>query len=147
MAVLVEAISLIIRRDAIERSYPGGWDAFANPYRASGVFCYDSEIARTGFMNPLDVTDYGKHLQAKGLVFRDENGAAVDFVVIDQLTGPTTPCPWIEVIRCQVPGGIVSAARLKGSKVDKLSLPSAWNFDKSMSKNFVFIPTAKQETK
>lgn len=93
MAVLVEAISVIVRREAIERKIAGGWDAFrkAVPNR---TLCADEEIARVGFMSPSDTQLYIETLVGLGLRFLAD-GEAVDIAVVDQLGGPTVKCRWL----------------------------------------------------
>ncbi len=54
MAVLAEAISVIVRVHAIRSRYPGGWAAFLNAVPNRTLAC-DNEIARIGFMAPGDV--------------------------------------------------------------------------------------------
>jgi hypothetical protein len=53
MAVLVEALSVVVRRSAIEERYPGGLEA----YRAifPHTFCMDDHLTRVGFMRQRDV--------------------------------------------------------------------------------------------
>ncbi len=62
MAVLVEAISIIIRRTAIDKKYPGGWDAFVKN-APNQTLCADKKIARLGFMSPFDVESFIKGLE------------------------------------------------------------------------------------
>jgi hypothetical protein len=54
MAVLVEAISVVVRRDAIDRSYEGGWVAFVSSV-PNATLCTDDQLARVGFMDPKAV--------------------------------------------------------------------------------------------
>ena len=61
MAVLVEALSVIVRRDAIVRKYRGGWQEFLQ-HVPNNTFCTDDELARVGFMHPKDVEAYVTHL-------------------------------------------------------------------------------------
>ena len=61
MAVLVEGISVIIRRRVIEEKFPGGWDAFVEDV-PNETLCADDELARVGFMSPDDVKAYCKKL-------------------------------------------------------------------------------------
>jgi len=53
MAVLVEAISVIVRRDAINRSYDGGWAGFLS-HVPNNTLCADHELARVGFSGDRD---------------------------------------------------------------------------------------------
>jgi hypothetical protein len=61
MAVFCEFISVIIRRDSIDKYYPGGWSNFAM-FGGSGFMCCDGEIVNIGFMNPHDTHMYIKVL-------------------------------------------------------------------------------------
>src|SRR5262245_8919352 len=95
MAILVEAISVIVLRSRLESLYPGGWAGFVADC-PNGTFCADSQIARVGFMSPADVQLWVDRLVATGLVFiRD--GVAVDIAIVDQVGGTTVDCPWLEV--------------------------------------------------
>src|ERR1039458_7210552 len=97
MAVLVEAISVIVRRDSIEQKLSGGWNAFEQSV-PNATLCDDGVLARVGFMDPRDVGRYIDWLEENGLVFFRE-GKTVDIAVVDQLSGPTAPCEWLEVGR------------------------------------------------
>ena len=140
MAVLVEAISVIVLREAIARRYDGGWPGFVAD-AVNGTLCADSEIARLGFMHPQDVGSYVAHLERHGFAFLGPTGAAVDIVVVDQREGPTTPCPWIEFFHQELPnGGKVAAARLLSSQENRLFCPEGWTFEHSLSREHSFIP-------
>jgi len=65
MAVLVEAISVIVRRKAIDHSYPGGWDAFVAEV-PNKTLCADDQLARVGFMTPQDVQNFIRALGDRG---------------------------------------------------------------------------------
>lgn len=156
MAVLLEGISVVVRRDSVARKCPGGWDGFlhAVPNR---TLCYDDQIARVGFMVPPDVGKFIKSLEKLNLTFLDHR-KAVDFAVVDQLTGPTTRCDWLQFAR--VPygnnGGMISACwffdgdtaipgvHLYGKPIKRagsrgfavplqISMPQGWKFDGSIS--------------
>ena len=58
MAFLVEAISVIVRCDAIERAYETGWDGFLEDV-PNRTLCADPELARVGFMHPDNVQFIG----------------------------------------------------------------------------------------
>lgn len=146
MAVLAEAISVIVRRDAIDRRYPGGWGRFLRdvPNRS---MCTDGELVRVGFMHPQDASGYASGLQGSGLAYLPEQGV-LDFLVVDQQTGPAVPCGWIEFAELPfAPGGPeakVSACwlfeeprmtvgiHLSGRSFD-LAVPRSWEYDGSIS--------------
>ena len=139
MAVLIEALSVVVRRETIGQRYEGGWPGFVAD-AVNNTLCADSEIARVGFMHPNNVGTFIQRLNVHGLVFLDAAKAAIDIVVIDQRKGPTTSCAWIEFFRHEVPGGTVSAARLAGSQEKGLFCPDGWSFEHSLSREFQFYP-------
>jgi CheY-like chemotaxis protein len=149
MAVLVEGISVIIRRDAIESKYRGGWRAFIDDVPNS-TLCVDDDIARIGFMGPPDVEAFVKHIERKGLQFLD-GGKPVDLAIADQERGLTTECDWLEfgklgfqdggkVSACWFFDGprIVAGVHLRGSSMN-LATPTDWEFEGSLSQKFGFV--------
>lgn len=170
MAVLIEAISVVIRRDAIERSVPEGWTGFLKVVPNS-TLCTDGELARVGFMSPDTVGEFIHELEQLNLRFLEE-GSFVDIAVVDQQKGPTTTCEWLEFGRLPVDGGEVSAcwlfegSRLAGAQgihfkpgpntdlalkeeggqtrfshfTTKLVVPNHWTYEHSLSKEFERIP-------
>lgn len=150
MAVLVEAISVVVRREPIDRSFVGGWPAFVSCV-PNATLCTDSQLARVGFMDPNAVEGFVQKLQSGGLVFRRAD-KCVDIVVVDQHRGPTTPCEWLEFARIPFDktGGKValcwlfegprrgSGIHLPGRKMD-FATPEGWTFEESLSTEFSFV--------
>jgi hypothetical protein len=151
MAVLVEAISVVVRRDSIDRSFVGGWDAFAACV-PNATLCADTQLARVGFMDPSAVGKFVEGLQAAGLVFL-QAGKCTDIVVVDQQRGPTMPCEWLEF--AHIPFGksggklaacwlfegprVAAGVHFPGKSID-LATPNGWTFDGSISERFSFVP-------
>ena len=145
MAVLIEAISVIVRLEAVAQRYPGGTAKFisASPNR---TLCADSELARIGFMHPDDVGAFVRGLEKLGLVFVNQQNIAVDIAVVDQRQGLTAPCPWLELFQTQLPGGgTVTAVRLAGSQDKMLSCPAGWQYERSLSAQFKYYPGRQSE--
>ena len=110
MAVLCEAISVIVRRYSIDRYYEGGWSAFVHDLPHQKM-CTDEELVSVGFWDPASVETYIRGLESKGLQFDpkkhmfavfDQSRAINDIAVIDQRDGLTRPCEWIEQMRSEV---------------------------------------------
>lgn len=138
MAVLVEAISVIIKRSSIEREFCEDWDEFVKFIR-NKTLCADDEIARVGFMTPEDAKDFIERLESKGLKFL-ENGKAVDIAVADQINGITTSCDWLEFGNIELEGRYkVAACRLVGSSLITILTPDGWEYENSLSKNMGYI--------
>ena len=49
MAVLVEGFSVIVRKEALERNFPGGLDAYQSQL-PNGTYCADEQLCRVAFM-------------------------------------------------------------------------------------------------
>ncbi len=153
MAVLVEAISVIVRRDSLEQRTTGGWNAFLSII-PNNTLCADDEIARIGFLTPADVEAFTNMLKDMGLTFTDDRGA-VDFAVVDQQRGPTTTCDWLEFghLPFGESGGKVAACwlftapriahglHMKSTSM-QLATPAGWQFEGSLSQKFRFVPSS-----
>ena len=141
MAVFVEAISVIIKRDAIENSFPGGWEGFVGD-APNKTLCADAEIARIGFMDGKDMEVYISRLVEFGLIHL-QKGKAQDIVIIDQQQGPSSECEWIEFGHIPLDDEgtqVVAACRFKGSTSQDLIFPDGWEYDRSLSKSLTYVP-------
>ena len=155
MAVLVEAVSVIVRRDAIDRAYEGGWNAFVSAV-PNATLCSDGEIARVGFTSTDEVESFVRLLEYRGLTFR-QGGQAKDIAIVDQHRGPTTRCEWLDfgridygadgrkVSACWLSEGprIAAGIHMRGASMP-LATPSGWTFQGSLSDRFTFVPAANE---
>ena len=124
MAVLIEAISVVVRRDAIQRCFPGGWEEFSRT-PPNQTYCTDHSLARIGFMNPADVGAYVTMLERNGLTFQDA-GQSVDLAVVDQRHGPTVPARWLTMGKVEIEGHDVSIAWLGEEYDGGVAVPCGW---------------------
>ena len=140
MAVLIEAISVVIRADALVKKFPGGWEAFKFIV-PNKTLCADDEIVRVGFMNPKDVEFFINKLESAGLEFIRE-GDAIEIAVADQMHGLTSKCKWLEFGHVNIGGTdqSVAACRLAGSNIMQVVFPPDWKYEGSLSSNFSFTP-------
>jgi hypothetical protein len=122
VAVFVEFISVIVRRDAIDERYTGGWDSFVEDV-PNRTLCADGSLARVGFMSPTDTKIYVDGLERKGLTYL-RDGKAVDLVVVDELRGPMVDCDWIEYGQVALDGDrSVTACRMHGEDEPHVIFP------------------------
>jgi hypothetical protein len=140
MAVLVEGISVIIRRSKIEEVM--SWDEFQSLV-PNATLCADDEIARVGFMGPADTKAFMQTLEAKGLRYLCD-GKAKDITVVDQQEGLMTPTPWLEVGHIELNGNRIAAARLKDSNLKTVLTPHGWEYEGSLTQSFSFLPLRKE---
>lgn len=104
------------------------------------MFCMDADLARIGFMSPLDVKDYIGHLEACGLVHL-ENGRPIDIAVVDMRSGPVAACDWLGFRKATIAAGqSVAVCDMAGSaEVDDVSVPAGWTFERSLSHESQFV--------
>jgi Tetratricopeptide repeat len=133
MSVLAEALSVIVRRDAVEAIYPGGVDGLLRDC-PNDTFCADAHLARIGFMSPHDVQAFVGALEAAGLSFTTTG--PTDICLVDQLSGPTFACDWVCFERH--PAGY-SLCWLCDQPPGELSAPVGWSAEQSRS--MVFLET------
>lgn len=146
MAVLVEAISVVVRADRLLEAYGGNWDSFVRDV-PNATLCADGKVARIGFMSPDDTRAFVELLERKGLKYLRE-GKAVDLVVVDQMRGPLVVCEWIECGHVLLGGDKntrVAACRLQGDAETRLITPEGWTFDLSLSRSFGFAPSGEAD--
>jgi hypothetical protein len=139
MAVLLEAISVIIRIDALHKLYPGGWEAFRNA-APNQTLCADSKLARIGFMSPVDVESFVKGLEKCGLIYMD-SGVCKDIVVADQQQGFSIPCDWAQCGSVSIEGNDIKACQSVDDDLSQLMTPDGWQFEGSLSQTHAFAPT------
>ena len=141
MAVLVEGLSVIVRRDVIASRYPGGWEGFVRDV-PNRTLCADGDVARVGFMTRDDVERFIARLDRHGFRFIVD-GQAIDVAVADQVTGPTSRCEWFTFGRGDLePGQFVAGAGFAGSTEQRLFVPDGWKYEGSLSHKY-FVPTGE----
>jgi hypothetical protein len=134
MAVLIEALNVVVLRDVLRLRYPGGEDAF---FRAcpNDTLCVDDYLARVGFMHPDDVGQFCDQLEAVHFKPMDNYDRFLDLAVVDQMTGPTRHCPWLDAAR-HVDG--FSFAWKGGTEPGWLSTPRGWTVEQSRSMKLAY---------
>jgi hypothetical protein len=138
MGVLIEGISVVVRRDAIAGKFPGGLAGYQTDC-PNASFCADEELTRVGFMSPYDVQRWVTALGQYGITFVHEN-RCVDLSVVDQVHGPTALCDWLEFGR-QPEGYLV--AWLKGTIPHEVAVPLGWQPESSLSTSGRYVPSEK----
>lgn len=136
MAVLIEAISVVVRTDAVLAKFSGGWEAFKAQV-PNRTLCADKELARVGFLEPADMAEFVAALERGGLV-HVADGQAVDFVVADQRQGLSAPCAWANFGHMHFggdPAKRIAACRFAGSTNTQLVAPPGWTYEDSLSRN------------
>ena len=133
MPVLIEALSVVIKRSSIDEKYVGGWPALEEQV-PNNTLCYDDEIVRVGFMMPDDAKAFMRQLQVNGLALL-KDGKAVDFVGVHQIEGLMATCDWLEFLHTDLTesGSRVAICRLVGTSIWAVVAPPNWEYEGSLS--------------
>lgn len=132
MSVLIEALTLVVPKQVLDVSYPGGTDAYLqallgleNPPR---FVCHgDAHLVNVSFYDPEHLEPATALLESCGLVVVDD-GKFVEMAYVDQRFGPTMPCPWLEwVTRSE---GFTVAWK-SGTEPGDMAAPEDWTAEQS----------------
>ena len=80
MTILIEAISIVVRCDSLERLGPDGMDRFYSSI-PNQTFYSDGSLARVGFMDEQDALGFISVLESLGLVHL-QGDESVDFAIV-----------------------------------------------------------------
>ncbi len=145
MAVLIEAISVIFRKERIEENFPGGWTGFLDEAPNRTLFS-DCEIGCIGFMHPDDVHKYVFYLESFGLDF-DIGGQTKDIAVADQIRGFTIPSPWLSFGELDKDGNAVKASWLASGEPGFVFTRRGWQYEGSLSQKSGFVASEDVDDK
>lgn len=118
MAILIEGLTVVIRKAALDQKFNGGAKRFETGM-AEDIHCSDADLFCLHLSSPEEVGALIGWCEDQNLTFMRE-GKCIDIVVIDQRTGVTTNCDWIECTQ-------VSLDNLAANK--KIAI--AWLFESS----------------
>lgn len=142
MAVLIEALSVVIRLETVADKYPGGVEQYIEDC-PNNTLCLDDDLVRVGFMTGHDLFDFIRSLERIG--FKHMEGDEFDEIaVVDQHDGIVKPCDWLEYLNLVIfEGDIrVSICKIKGSAIDSIAFPAGWNYKNSLSKKSIALDPA-----
>ena len=138
MAILVEVYTVILKISTIEEKYPGGMNGFVKD--ANATIRFDEEIAGIEFMVPEDVMSFIRRLQSYGMKYL-EDGKFIEVALADQMRGLLAHCEWLQFGHSTIKKNIkVPTCRLVGSKFEKVAVYGGWHYERSLSRQFGFVP-------
>jgi len=91
MAVLVEMISVVIRKSSIKKNLSSEHYLNLMDYALYNPSCMDDEVLCIHMNRPILTGEFVDFSKKCNLDWGD------DFIIIDQDNGPTTACEWIQV--------------------------------------------------
>jgi hypothetical protein len=127
MAVLIECLTLVVRKFDLDVRYPGGTDTFLNaclevPEPPRFICNLDEHLVNLSFYSPEHLEPCWQLLVDNGFTDVEDN-RFLDMAYIDQHHGPTMPCDWLEWRRHQ--DGF-TLAWLAGTEPGDMAAPEEW---------------------
>jgi len=114
MSVIVEAVSVVIKRNSIRTKFPGGWSLFQSILYSRYSMCADSSLASVNFLAAKDAYTYTKFLGEIGFVYLQ------DFAIADQTQGLKDSCDWCYITNFEIDNNAVTGCKLEGCGETKL---------------------------
>ncbi len=134
MAVVTDALSVLVTVENLDEIYPGGLNGYIRDVPNS-TFCSDGLLTRVGFMTPVDVQIFTERLMAAGLRFQAAEDSHVG--IVDQITGATYYWEWFETT---VISGGIRLARVTGDDQEWIATPDSWTPEESLDLAQGFVP-------
>ena len=146
MAVLVEMISVIIKRGSIENVLSSTQYMELLDYVLQNPSCMDEDVLCIHMQSPMLTSSFVDFSKECNLNW------GKDFIVVDQNDGPTTKCEWIQHTTVGADEPMAIAVFFDGPKdfgdglyiKDKdnfgVAVPRDWKYDGSMSQGHKIIP-------
>ena len=128
MAILVEGFSVVVRKEALQRNFPGGLDAYQRQL-PNQTYCHDEKLCRVGFMTRVEAMAHASQLVSSGLRGPIE-GPSPELAIVCAKSGHLIPCEWLvlQVCWCQSYEQQVGVmvAKLPGEDVTQFAAPAGW---------------------
>jgi tetratricopeptide (TPR) repeat protein len=124
MSVVVEAFTLVSRRETIERAYPGGAFGFRLDFPDS--FAADEHLLRMGSTDPSQVRVTVDRLQELGVQYASRY-EYLEMAVVLQGVGTSAGCSWLRFERRDD----CSVCWLEGEEEGTLATPPGWTPERS----------------
>jgi len=99
MSIFIESLTVVVRRLTLDVSWSGGSDAYLSTALSAdslaSLVCTDDVLTAVSFASAVGCEVWLDRLADCGIVHLGDE-RSVDIVCIDELSGPSTPCDWIE---------------------------------------------------
>lgn len=139
MTILIEAISIVVRCDSLERLAPEGIDYFYSSI-PNQTFYSDGSLARVGFMDEQDALSFISFLESLGLVHL-QGEESIDFAIVLQGQNDSSKCEWLERFQIDYQGTLLEVAAFVDSEGDvhlgeepgDFVAPDGWSLDDAIT--------------
>ena len=133
MSVLIEGFCVVIRKESLEASHPGGLAGFIVRTRKNSAehryICMDEHLVCLSYFSPDAAERAIVPLVNAGMI-DIEDDEFIDIAIVDQRYGPTLLCRWLSWKRN--PADLTSAW-LAGELPGGLTIPDGWTPDRALN--------------
>jgi hypothetical protein len=101
MPVLIEGVTVLIKRGALFDTYKGGYDQFIYDLQDQSALAVSNDLVRISFEDHASARAYQKLLVERGLkvaLINENEPARIDAVLIDQVFGASMTIFWLNYI-------------------------------------------------
>lgn len=141
MTILIEAISVVVRCDSLERLGPEASDHFYSSI-PNQTYYSDARLARVGFMDEHDALGFIAFLKSLGLVHLQDDESH-DFAIVLQGQRDSSRCDWLERFEIDYQGTLLEVAAFVdsegnvhlGEEPGEFVRPYGWSLDAAIFYN------------
>ena len=139
MPVLIEGISVILKKGAIHERYEGGYGRFIFDIQDQGSLCVSNQLVRVGFETHELARQYLQLLVTRGLkimLLNEENPNNTDAMLVDQVFGPSFRVYWLDFIHLDTNPDVkknkkIKKGQLKGNTFESITIAATdWEVEK-----------------
>jgi len=139
MPVLIEGVSVLLKKGAIHERYVGGYGRFIFDIQDQGGLCVSDQLVRVGFDTHALAREYLQLLAIRGLkimLLNEENPNNTDAILVDQVFGPSFRVYWLDFIHLDVnlkakKNNKIKKGELKGYALESITIAATdWELDK-----------------
>ena len=132
---MIEAISIVIRCDSLERLGSEGLDHFYSSI-PNQTYYSDGSLARVGFMDEQDALGFISFLESLGLVHLQDD-ESIDFAIVLQDQRDSSRCDWLERFEIDYQGTLLEVTAFVdsegnvhlGEEPGDFVAPDGWSLD------------------
>jgi hypothetical protein len=144
MSVLIEGISVVVKKITLEEKYRGGLEQYIEDCPNS-MFCADEHLTTVAFQIEDDAFRWIRCLELQGLVFI-QKGVFEEIALVEKYRGPYRKCEWLKFQRIRahtfnfIVDTKIAICRLKGTQFGDLAFFPDWNLEDSLRMRVRYIP-------
>ena len=127
MPVLIEGVSVLLKKGAIHERYEGGYGRFIFDIQDQGGLCISDQLVRVGFDTHALAREYLQLLAIRGLkimLLNEENPNNTDAMLVDQVFGPSFRVYWLDFIHLDTNPDVKKNNKLKKDQLKEYALES-----------------------